>query len=161
AAAVADRAGQVPAERRAFLLETLAHSSLPKLPPSWTDAIGQALRQPVPAVRLQAVRTAAGLQVARFDEQLVKLAEDRAEPPELRMEAVRGVVPRRPRLSPTAFDLLMAQLNDKDNPLARLAAAEVLGHATLSDAQVERLLRAVRGDALVSPAVLLPALRRS
>jgi putative heme-binding domain-containing protein len=42
-----------------------------------------------------------------------------------------------------------------------LAAAEVIGRARLSDSQLQTLLQTARHDALVSPAVLLPALRRS
>src|SRR5262249_13021825 len=49
----------------------------------------------------------------------------------------------------------------KADPLSRLAAAEVLGRCHLNDEQLGRALRAVGGEALISPSVLLPMLRRS
>src|SRR5262249_4770045 len=76
-------------------------------------------------------------------------------------EALRAVTPRRPKLSPEAFDLLRARLEDKDQPLARLAAAEILGRCHPTDAQLRAVLKALRGDTLVSPSALIPALHRS
>jgi putative heme-binding domain-containing protein len=70
-------------------------------------------------------------------------------------------VGRRPRLSAASFELLAGQLARKDDPLTRLAAAETLGRARLDDGQLKRLLAALRGESLIAPAVLLPALRRS
>jgi putative heme-binding domain-containing protein len=112
-------------------------------------------------VRLQAVRTAAVLQVASLDERLARIAEDRRESAELRLQALGAVVGRRPQLSAAAFDLLADKLALKDNPLARLTAAEILGRARLGNDQVLRLLGTLRKESLISPAVVLPALQRS
>jgi putative membrane-bound dehydrogenase-like protein len=158
---VADRGGKVPAARRLLVLEAMSETSLPKVPPSWAKALGEALRDPAADVRLQAVRTAAVLQVAALDERLAGFAEDGREPTDVRLQALRAVVGRRPRLSAGSFDLLAGQLALKDNPLARLSAAEILGRARLNDDQELRLLGALRGESLIAPAVLLPALQRS
>jgi putative heme-binding domain-containing protein len=123
-------------------------------------AFRQALHDKNPEVRRQAVRTVAVLQVAALDDELGRLA-DGDQDGDLRLEALRAVVLRRPTLAEGSFELLLSQVRDRDHPLARLAAAEVLGRARLSDAQVLRLLPAVGGDALVAPAVLLPALMRA
>ncbi len=123
--------------------------------------MGRAVADPTPAVRLQAVRTASVLQVPQLDEQLGKLAEEEGSPAELRLEALRAVVLRQPKLSAASFDFLLGQLAKKDNPLTRLAVAELLGRSQLTEAQMQSLLRAIRGDALISPAVVLPALPRS
>jgi putative membrane-bound dehydrogenase-like protein len=147
--------------RRLLLLEALGETSLPRVPASWVKALGRALQDAAPAVRLQAARTAAVLQVASLDDQLARLAEDKREPAELRLQALRAVVGRRPRLSADSFDLLAGQLARKDDPLARLAAAETLGRARLDNGQLTRLLAALRGESLIPPGVLLPALRRS
>jgi putative heme-binding domain-containing protein len=160
-AALAKGEGKTAAERRIFLLETVAQTSLAKLPESWMDGLRAALRDPLAEVRLQAVRTAAVLQVGRLDEPLAKLAGDKAETAELRLEALRALVTRKPRLPRSAFDFLMDRLADKDRPLTRLAAAEVLGRSRLTDSQLLRLLKVVRGDALISPTMLLPVLERS
>lgn len=159
AAAVVNRT--TPAERRSALLETIGQHSLKQLPQSWRDALGKAIGHPELAVRIQAVRTAAVLQVPQLDDMLAALAAGKDEPVPLRLEALRAIVLRRPNLSDAVFDLLIGQLDDKVEPLDRLAAAEVLGRAKLADAQVTRLLQKVRGEALIAPAVLLPALQRS
>jgi putative membrane-bound dehydrogenase-like protein len=159
--ALARSADRKAAGRQVFLLETLAECSLAELPASWLEALASALKDRRPAVRLQAVRTVAVLQLARFDPALAELAKNKAEAAELRLEALRALTARRPRLSAAWFQFLLDRLAEKDKPLSRLAAAEVVGRAHLSDAQVLRLLRAVQGDGLISPAVLLPALERS
>jgi putative heme-binding domain-containing protein len=160
AAALADR-DRTPADRRVLVLEALAESALGKLPKAWVAGLERALQDPVPAVRLQAARTAAVLQVAALDERLARIAEDSSEPAELRLQALRAVVGRRPALSAAAFELLGDRVRQKDDPLARLAAAEILGRARLQDEQMRRLLGALRRETLISPTILLPALQRS
>jgi putative membrane-bound dehydrogenase-like protein len=160
AEAAAGRA-KVPPPQRALVLEIMAQSPLPRLPPSWFEALVQALHDPLPAVRRQAVQTASILQLPQLDKALAALAERPNEPAELRLEAARTIAPRQPHLSDKLFDLLLQQLGDKDNPLGRLAAVEVLGRCHLTEKQFPRLLAALRGDALASPSVLLPALVRS
>src|SRR5262249_39964996 len=109
----------------------------------------------------QAVRTAAILQVPQLDDALTGLADRKEEPVEMRLEALRGVILRRPTLSAPVFELLLGQLDENVSPLTRLAAAEGLGRSRLADAQMLRLLKAARDDPLASPSVLLPALQRS
>jgi putative membrane-bound dehydrogenase-like protein len=150
-----------PVGRQILLLEDLAEVTLPELPASWVAALSTTARQGEPAVRRQAVRTAAVLQVPALDETLAALAERRDEPLELRLEALRAVILRRPALSDALFELLLGRLSDPANPLTRLSTAEILSRSHLSDRQLLRLLAAARGDALVSPSTLLPALARS
>jgi putative heme-binding domain-containing protein len=134
---------------------------LKQLPNPWREALANGIAHPEPSVRLQAVRSAAVLQVPQLDDTLAALANHKEESLPLRMEAVRGVILRRPALSDAVFDLLTSQLDEKIEPLDRLAAAEILGRSKLTDAQLTRLLQKVRGEALIAPAVLLPALQRS
>lgn len=152
---------KIPADRRVWMLEALAQSSLSKLPQSWIKAVAQAIDEADPAIRTQAVQTAAVWQVPQLDEPLARLAENPKEAVGLRVEALRAVVARRPKLSAGAFELLMGQLKEQAGPLDRLGAAQVLGRSQLSEAQLRQVLQAVRDDALVSPAVLLPAFQRA
>jgi putative heme-binding domain-containing protein len=152
---------RIPLAQRLLVLQTLAQSTLSQLPPSWAEALAQALQQPVPALRLEVVRTAAVLQMPQLDDALARLAESAQEARELRIEALRAVVPRRPNLTAPSFELLLGQAGDKDSPVNRLAAAEILGRCQLTEGQLGRLLQAVRGEALLSPTVLLPAVRRA
>jgi len=153
--------GRASAARQVLVLEALSQTSLPKLPLSWTDALSGSLKQADPAVRKQAVRTAAVLQLPQLDDALAKLAESKEEPVDLRLESLRAIVLRRPKLSAGVFALLIGQLDAKASPLNKLAAAEVLGRAQLAEAQMTALLKAARTDTLLAPAVLLPAFQRS
>ncbi len=161
AAATVSGDGKVTPTRRALVLEALSETSLAKPPAVWVEALGRALHDPAPAVRAQAVRTAAVLQVPALDGPLTRLAEDRREPTALRLQALRAVAGRLPRLPAASFDLLAGQLALKEDPLARLAAAETLGRARLTEEQASRLLAALHKDTLIAPAVVLPALRRA
>jgi putative heme-binding domain-containing protein len=160
AAVVAGQGGK-EADRRVLVLQTLGECSLAPLPTSWIDALGQALQDRNPAVRAQAVKTAAVLQVPQLDDALVQLADNKEEPDGVRLEALRAVVLRKPGLSAAADELLLGQLAEEEKPFARLAVAEVLGRAHLTEAQALRVLAAVKGETLISPAVLLPALERA
>ncbi len=154
-------AGKLPAERRVLLLEALAQSGLPRPPRSWVEAVREGMRSSQGTVRTQAVRTAVVLGAGGLRDELGRLAEDAKEPAALRMEAARGVVSPRERPTDSLFALLRGQLADRDQPLPRLSAAELLGRARLDDRQIRTVLRAVKGDALISPSVLLPALERA
>ncbi|MCI0456573.1 MAG: HEAT repeat domain-containing protein [Gemmataceae bacterium] len=153
--------GKVATERRSLVLEVMGESSLPKLPPSWIEGLAKVLEGQEPALRLQAARAAAVLQLPQLDRPLARLAEERSQSVELRLLALRAVVSRQPKLSTGAFDLLAGRLAARDDPLARLAAAEILARSRLTDAQTRRLLDSLRGETLISPSVLLPALQRS
>ena len=95
-----------------------------------------------PEVRRQAIRTAATLDARGLDEALRALADNPAEPAELRLEALRAVLPRHPEPSQAVFELLISRLGTKDEPAARLAAAELIGRTAPrrcpADAGLER-----------------------
>jgi putative heme-binding domain-containing protein len=152
---------ETPAERQLLVLDTMAQFNLPEIPAAWTAPLAGAIRSPNTAIRRQAVRTAAVLQIPKLDDDLMAVAGRKEELAELRLEALRGVILRRPALSDPIFDLLLGQLDEQVSPLTRLAAAEVLGRSRLTDAQMTRLMKVARDDKLVSPSVLLPALQRS
>jgi putative heme-binding domain-containing protein len=111
-------------------------------------------------VRLQAARTAAVLQVAQLDATLAWIADRPDESPDLRLEALRGLILRQPNLSAQSARLIVAALRDEDRPVARLAAAEVLGRAQLTEEQLTNALGALRDNPVVSPSVVLPGLLR-
>jgi putative heme-binding domain-containing protein len=157
AIALCNSGNDTSAERVCFLLDTVAETTLAELPESWMQAMAENLEHPNATVRLHAVRTMAVLQLSQFDERLVRLAESSNQPPELRIEALRALVRRQRGISATAFEFLLQQLGEEENPLARLAASEVLGSARLTEPQLVSVLSKVRDDGLISPAVLLPA----
>src|SRR5262249_31110018 len=81
-----------PVERRLALLETLAQTGQVQVPSAWREALAKAISHPEAAVRLQAVRSTAILQVPQLDDTLAKLAESKAEATDLRLEALRAIV---------------------------------------------------------------------
>jgi putative membrane-bound dehydrogenase-like protein len=149
---------RAPAEPLAWLLETLSLTSLPMLPASWLAGLRRALSSSSAVLQAQAVRTVAVLQVPQLDEELARLAGGSATPGPLRLDALRALVPRRPRLSNTEFDFLLTQLSPQADPPAQLAAAQVFGQVQLSEDQLAPLLQALRASTLVSPSTVLAAL---
>jgi putative heme-binding domain-containing protein len=101
------------------------------------------------------------LQLTALDGDLDRLANSPDEPPALRREALRAIVPRRRTLRPATFELLLNDIASDADPLLRLSAAEAFGNARLDRQQLAALLPTIQGDALISPAVLLPMLERS
>jgi putative membrane-bound dehydrogenase-like protein len=146
---------------RVLLLETLARTSLKQVPRAWSEVLARSVQSTEPPARLQAVRTAGMLRLSGLDDAFARIAEGASEPADLRLEALRALVARRPRLAPPAVDFLLAELESSTSPVSRIAAAEVLRRSHLTDAQLVRALKAVREDTLVSPGTLVPALRES
>src|SRR5262249_14921536 len=148
-----------PPSRRVLVLETLAETSIATAPPVLLTALDQALQGKAPKeVRAQAVRTAAVLQWPQLDATLTKLVEQPEAPAELRLEALRAVILRRPHLDKAIFEFLLNVLKDEEQPLLRLAAGEITGRSELSDHQIGQVVEVLGSDILISPSVVLPAL---
>jgi putative heme-binding domain-containing protein len=77
------------------------------------------------------------------------------------MEALRGVIGRNPKLAESLFELLLDQLGSNNGPVARLAAADALRRAYLTDRQLAAALNRIQGDALISPNMLLPSFKQA
>ncbi len=148
-----------PVALRLFLLETMALCGRNPLPTSWVEGLARTIESS--ETRPHAVQVVASLQVPSLDARLTRLAEDDTEPADLRVEALGALVARQPKLSKVAFNVLLQQLGARTNPVARLAASDVLRRARLSDAQALRALMAIRGDALIPPGALLAAFHES
>jgi putative membrane-bound dehydrogenase-like protein len=148
-------------QRRAFVLQTMARIGRPKHAQRWIEPLRAALDDP--AVRGDAVRTIATLQMPELDEAMLQVAGEDSTPAQLRLDALRGVIGRHPELSAGSFELLVAPFQSATPAPApmRLAAAEALAKAKLSDAQLMQLMVAVQDDSLASPDTLYPLLIRS
>jgi putative heme-binding domain-containing protein len=145
-------------ELQLHLLQTLAQTSLPKLPPAWIEGLEQCLHTTNTVLRQHTVRTIALLQVPALDEPMAQMADSGAESPALRLEALRAVVTRRPKPTSATFDFLLSGIARPDDPLTRLAAAEILRRSRLTDVQLLRVLKSVSEHGPVSASSLLPAL---
>ena len=152
---------RTPSDRRVWVLSIMARCHPDELPDTWVEALSLALREPRAEVRWQAVQAAAALRATRLDPVLARMADSATEPPEVRLEALRAILPRAPEPSPAAFDFLIGRLGARDDPLARLGAVECLTMARLDDARRLRLLDAVQADALITPDLIRRAVRGS
>jgi len=96
----------LPAGRRVLLLETIARSTIAPVPVGWVGAIEQALHSDDLDVCLQAVRTTELGRINKLDAALKDLAIRTNLPAELRLTALRSVLPRQPQLQPAIFEFL-------------------------------------------------------
>ncbi|HEX7899049.1 MAG TPA: PVC-type heme-binding CxxCH protein [Planctomycetota bacterium] len=118
---------------RVVLLEAMAQAPLDRLPAVWLAEARWALDHADPAVVRQAVATLRG--TGEADAALLAIAGDAARPEELRVEALAAI--RGAALDEPRFALLRAALAGA--PLLRLSAAQALGAAALTDAQLLKL----------------------
>jgi quinoprotein glucose dehydrogenase len=145
-------------DQRAMLLSVVAESPRAAIPKPWIEAVGRALGDQDPIVRMAAVRTAAVRQIAELDGKLAQIVEDDNAGEEMRCEALRATVHRNPRISSKAFELLWARIGSDRMPVERLAAAEVIARCQLSDDQLMRVIDQVRDDSLITPSNFGPLL---
>jgi putative heme-binding domain-containing protein len=156
-----DDEAEQSSQQRAALLDILAETTLRVPPPRWCEAVKSALTSAEKSVRAGGVHVAAAWQLAQFDPLLARIAHSESTPVSLRLSALHAVASRRHELPEPTFTMLLAQLSEDIGPLTRLTAAEILGKSALDDLQLRRLLHAVQGDALISPDVILPAVKQS
>jgi len=150
----------LPSNQLVLLLRSLGQCSLGDLPQSWIDGLSEATRHSDADVQRAAVQTAAKLQIRELDPVLTDFSKRSGVPAPLRVAALGAVAGREQGLSDPAFKLLCGQIDKQSKPLARLAAAEVLGRAQLTDSQLMLLLQQMPDDPLIWPQ-LLPAYRHS
>jgi putative membrane-bound dehydrogenase-like protein len=147
--------------QRVRMLESLSLLDLPAAPPALTEAILRLLGTASSPIRLAAVHAAGALRLPDAERLLETIAHDSAQSASLRLEALRELVRCRPVVEGLEMDFLLGQLGRSNAPTARLAAAETLNSATLGSAQMTAFLKAVQGDALISPASIVDAVNRN
>ncbi|HVR84039.1 MAG TPA: HEAT repeat domain-containing protein, partial [Planctomycetota bacterium] len=124
---------------RLVLLETVARAPLDHPPATWTAELRWSLTHADPRVVRQAVAAIRAGGVVDFDAAVLEIARDSARSEDLRVEALVAVAPRLAKMDSTLFGFLR-ECVDKEKPaLLRLAAAQALGSASLSNDQLFRL----------------------
>ncbi|MBA3274034.1 MAG: HEAT repeat domain-containing protein, partial [Chthoniobacterales bacterium] len=156
---LADPSKQLDASRRIFILQTMALVGRPMVATRWVEPLRGAVDDPV--LRAEAVRAIAALQMPELDEPLLRLTADASASAQVRIDALRGVIERHPNLSPAVFEFLVTRFEPGEAATTRLAAAEVIAKAKLTEDQFARLLPAVANDSMASPDTLYPLLLRS
>jgi putative membrane-bound dehydrogenase-like protein len=148
-------------ERRIAILRGLARANGRELPAAWSEVLARGLGDEDVAIRRAALRAATVLEVRDVDPELVRIAGAAGEADDLRLDALLALAPRRADLDEDAFAFIIGRLEDRSNPLARLAAAAVIGRSRLDELETLRVLDAVRSDPLIAPETLRAALSRS
>ena len=152
----------LPAERQLFLLETIERSALKKLPDAWVSSLPGLLTHADLRVRQRTIGLIRARRLEALDQELTALARQSGEAPEIRVAAISALVARNPKLPEDAFTFLLGVLQNEREPGLRMAAAQSLGQAELSDAQLLPVAQqtVAQGDSLtLSP--LLEAFRNT
>jgi putative heme-binding domain-containing protein len=142
---------------RLVLLETVARAPLDHPPATWTAELRWALEHADERVVRQAVAAIRATGTADFDAAVVAIAKDTARSEDLRVDALVTVVPRLAKLDSALYGFLRESV-DKEKPvLLRLAAAQALGSASLSNDQLFRLAPTLSAVGALELPKLLPA----
>ena len=155
------RSPKTSTEARLVLLETVSRAPLDRIPATWAaelrwsldDADARIVRQSVAAIR--------ATNVVDFDAALLAIARDAARPEDLRVDALLAAAPRVARLEPNLFSFLRDAVDKEKPALLRLAAAQALGAAGLTDDQLFRLAPTVGAAGALEMPKLLGAYERS
>ncbi len=160
----ADRArgaGGASSERTLFILDALIQNRPERVPASWLEAVAALIESPETALRAEGVRAAAAFDATpRFEARLRRLAQDPAEPPTVRIAALRAVADRLDATSADVFTFLTGLIKPGRDSLDRLRAAECLAALPLSPAQLIEVLAKASADPMVSPSLFLPRAER-
>jgi len=146
---------------RLVLLETVARAPLDHLPATWTAELRWSLDHADASVVRQAVAAIRAGGVIDFDSAVLSIAKDAARTEELRIDALVTVAPRLSKMDSVLFGFLRDGV-DKDKPaLLRLAAAQALGTAQLTNDQLFRLASTLGTVGAIELPRLLAAYERS
>lgn len=143
------------------LLESISRMTGSQVPKPWIASLQTQLNSSDPAVLLQAAKCARALQSPDLDGTLAAVAENPAQPDQLRLEATASIVRRHPHLTPNVCELLLARLDLTNAASIRLSAADILSQSRLTPAQLVRLLESASKDPILTPSLVFHAAKSS
>lgn len=155
------RSPKTSTEARLVLLESVARAPLDRIPATWAAELRWSLDHADERVVRQAVAAIRATGVTDFDAGLLSLARDGTRAEELRVDALVAAAPRIAKLEASLFGFLRECLDKEKPALLRLAAAQALGAAGLTDDQLFRLAPSVGAAGALEMPKLLGAYERS
>ena len=155
------RSPKTSTEARLILLESVARAPLDRIPATWAAELRWSLDHADERVVRQAVAAIRATGVADFDASLLGLAREGTRAEELRVDALVAAAPRIAKLEAPLFGFLRECLDKEKPALLRLAAAQALGAAGLTDDQLFRLAPSVGAAGALEMPKLLGAYERS
>ncbi len=150
----------IPAGHRVVLLEAMAAAAVNPVPTEWVNPLAKALDDTDSAVVLAAVTVIQNQDFRQFDQQLTEIARTQGLPAPLRLVALAVVVGRLGEFDGRLFEFAIGYLTKVDeegNSLERMAAARILGAASLSHDQLAALLDVVPQTTPLELPLVLPA----
>jgi putative heme-binding domain-containing protein len=148
-------------DARLALLESVARAPLDRIPATWAAELRWSLEHSDERIVRQAVAAIRAANVVDFDASLLDLAKDAARPEELRVDALLAAAPRLAKVDTAIFNFLRDCVDREKPVLLRLAAAQALGAAGLSDDQLARLAPTLATAGALELPKLLVAYERS
>ena len=142
-------------------LEVMGQAPLSKLPANWQTELRRALGHDSDEVVGQALNVVRSRKLSDFDEVLSKLAVDTGRKPSLRVAAFGTVAPRQKGVAAKTLTMLQRQLAAGQAPLDRLAAANALSAAHLTDAQLLQLVPIIKSAGPLELSPLLAPFEKS
>jgi putative heme-binding domain-containing protein len=155
------RSPKTSTEARLVLLEAVARAPLDHVPATWAAELRWSLDHADARVVRQAVAAIRAANVVDFDAQLLAIGRDAQRPEDLRTDALLAAAPRVARLDMPLFNFLRDCVDKEKPALLRLAAAQALGAAGLSNDQLFRLAPTLGAAGALELPKLLAAYERS
>jgi putative heme-binding domain-containing protein len=119
-------------ELAGFLLDTIADTSLERLPTRWNAGIEKCLDSPDDSLRWRALDLIRARNLDRFDTKLDALIADNSQPDLFRLTAIAARAPRLDSYTDPQFDYILEQLTRNDEPSLRQSAARLLSATKLA-----------------------------
>jgi putative heme-binding domain-containing protein len=132
------------AETRRIVLRAMAQAGLKQAPEAWANGLAQVLASDDVDLIQEAIDTARSWRDPKQRSEplvaaLLKVSRDTKNPVAVRLSALGAVPGGIPEVDTATFDLLRTHLDPKQPVLVRSAAADALGRAKLSSAQLQIL----------------------
>ncbi len=126
-------------ERQLFLLDTVERCALKDLPKEWVSELATLVSKGDARLRTRSIEVVRARRVDGLSNELTNIANNVAEPAELRIAAIAALVAHTPQIADATFDLLLSNLQANANSALPIAAAQSLGEAELSQPQMLKL----------------------
>lgn len=139
-----------------FLLDVMEQCPAKEFPTVWAEALRRRLTGKDIAVRARVLALVRSRQIAALDDEVARIGTDGTEPHDIRLAALGVVVERRRTVEDAGFRFLLGLLQPSADADLRQTAAQILGRAKLSEAQLLALAgeQLPRADPLILPHLL-------
>jgi putative membrane-bound dehydrogenase-like protein len=144
-------------EKKRFMLEVMAGSTIKEVPSVWIDLLGNELTSDVDAtVKLDVLKFIRLHGIASLNTAIENVADNNQNAAMLRIHAIGALLNDSTQLSNKHFDYLYEQLQPANEALVRQQAVGVLGQAKLPDELLLKLARDFLGkaDAFMIPGLM-------